>query len=82
MGDDELDEVPDVPMATVPAVVGFDAADACDMVRWAGLVPYGPDFGPARTTGVVHAQHPPGGATTTIGAAVFVHTEPGNLAPD
>lgn len=75
------ESVPDVPVTTVPDVGGFDAADACEMVRSAGLVPAGHGQAPVPTTGVIQAQHPPAGAVLTVGDRVFLQADPGNLAP-
>lgn len=60
---------------TVPDVVGFDATDACEMLRAAGLVPYGPKFGPAPTSGTVLAQDPVAHADAERAAAVLVWTQ-------
>lgn len=60
---------------TVPDVVGFDATDACEMVRAAGLVPYGPAFGPVPTSGTVLAQDPVASAVAERAAAVVVWTQ-------
>lgn len=73
--------MPDEPAAEVPDVVGFDAADACQMVRTAGLVPYGPDDTTPPSVGVILEQTPPPGTDATVGQAVILHTEKGNLAP-
>jgi beta-lactam-binding protein with PASTA domain len=81
-GDEPTGQVPDVPAAEVPDVVGFDAADACEMVRAAGLVPCGDEDTPAPSTGVVMAQTPGAGVTATVGEAVVLRTDSGDLAPD
>jgi beta-lactam-binding protein with PASTA domain len=81
-GDEPAGQVPDVPAAEVPDVVGFDAVDACEMVRTAGLVPYGDDYAPAPSTGVIMAQTPGAGLTATVGEAVVLRTDSGDLAPD
>lgn len=59
----------------VPDVVGFDAVDACEMVRAAGLVPYGPQFEPAPATGVIVAQEPEPATGVEPAAAVVLWTE-------
>jgi beta-lactam-binding protein with PASTA domain len=83
MGEEEpAGHVPDVPAAEVPDVVGFDAADACEMVRTAGLVPYGQEHAPAPESGVIMAQTPGAGRTATVGEAVVLQTDAGDLAPD
>lgn len=58
----------------VPDVVGLDADDACDIVGRASLVPYGPDYEPAPTTGVVTTQRPVAAAEQKQGAPVFLWT--------
>lgn len=55
-------------------MVGFDADDACAIVRAAGLVPYGPGHTAAPTTGVVTAQRPIPAAGAECGAAVMLWT--------
>lgn len=64
----------------VPDVVGFDATDACEMVRAAGLVPYGPGFEPAPTSGTVLTQDPVASTDVEHAAAVVVWTHSGNTA--
>ena len=71
-----------MPTAEVPDVVGFDVVDACDMVRRAGLVPSGPDGAPAPSEGVVMGQTPEAAVVHTVGEAVVLQTQPGNLAPE
>lgn len=68
--------------ATVPDVVGFDATDACEMVRAVGLVPYGPGFGPAPTSGTVLAQDPVANADAEPAAAVVMWTQSGKTADE
>lgn len=55
-------------------MVGFDASDACAMVRGAGLVPYGPKLTAAPTSGTVTAQRPVPTAGAEQGAAVILWT--------
>lgn len=55
-------------------MVGFDADDACAIVRAAGLVPHGPGHTPAPTAGVVTAQRPIPAAGAERGAAVVLWT--------
>ena len=61
-------------MTEVPDVVGFDASDACAMVRAAGLVPYGPNRTAAPTSGTVTAQRPIPTAGAERGAPVTLWT--------
>lgn len=82
MGNDDPEQVPDTPTAEVPDVVGFDAIDACALVRRAGLVPYGSGETPAPGTGVVMTQTPQAADVATVGAPVYLEVDPGNLAPD
>ncbi len=63
-------------------MVGFDAADACEMVRAAGLIPYGQEYAPAPESGVIMAQAPGAGRVATVGEAVLLQTDAGDLAPD
>jgi hypothetical protein len=58
----------------VPDVVGFDADDACAIVRSAGLVPCGPGHTAAPASGVVTAQRPISGAGAEHGSAVALWT--------
>ncbi|WP_157183078.1 PASTA domain-containing protein [Sciscionella marina] len=76
------ESVPDGPAAEVPDAVGFDAADACETVRTARLVPYGRDYTAAPAVGVVLKQTLAAGTDVTVGQAVSLHTEAGNLAPE
>jgi beta-lactam-binding protein with PASTA domain len=59
-------------LTEVPDVVGFSASDACEIVQAANLVPYGPRFSSAPTTGVITAQQPDPGADAKEGAPVFL----------
>ncbi|MCA1655469.1 MAG: PASTA domain-containing protein [Pseudonocardiaceae bacterium] len=70
-------------MTEVPDVVGFDASDACAMVRAAGLEPCGPDHTTAPTTGTVTAQRPISAAGAERGAQVTLWTtdRPGGSVP-
>lgn len=65
------------PVTEVPDVVGLGAVDACAIIRAAGLEPYGPDFAPEPTAGVVTAQIPIGTAGAEEGSAVFLWTHGG-----
>lgn len=65
------------PITEVPDVVGLGAAEACALVRAAGLIPYGPDFEPEPTSGVVSGQAPIGAAGAERGAPVFLWTRGG-----
>lgn len=60
------------PVTEVPDVVGFDAEDACAMIKRAGLVPSGPDEAAAPNSGVVTAQRPVGNAGAEKGSTVVV----------
>jgi beta-lactam-binding protein with PASTA domain len=59
-------------LTEVPDVVGFDADDACAIVRSAGLVPCGPGKTVAPASGVVTAQRPIPGAGAERGASVVL----------
>ncbi|WP_213935271.1 PASTA domain-containing protein [Rhodococcus sp. B50] len=65
----------DRPVLEVPDVVGFDADDACAMVRGAGLVPTGPDGAAAPSSGVIVAQRPIGAAGSEQGAEVILWSQ-------
>lgn len=69
-------------MKQVPDVVGFDAVDACEMVRAAGLVPYGPQFEPAPATGTIVAQEPEPAARVEPAAPVVLWTDDRRAAAD
>ncbi|MQA07724.1 MAG: PASTA domain-containing protein [Pseudonocardiaceae bacterium] len=62
------------PVTEVPDVVGLNAGDACDIVRAAGLVPYGPEYAAEPTSGTVTEQRPVGTAGAEEGTAVFLWT--------
>ncbi|WP_089302999.1 PASTA domain-containing protein [Haloechinothrix alba] len=66
----------------VPDVVGFDAREACAIVRAAGLVPYGPDYTAEPDSGIVMAQAPIANAGAECGAAVFLWAARGGYAND
>ncbi|ASR36786.1 hypothetical protein BAY61_19290 [Prauserella marina] len=68
------------PVTEVPDVVGFEAGDACEIVRRAGLVPIGPDGEDEPTTGIVTAQRPVGTAGAEEGTPVVLWTHPGKDA--
>ncbi|TCP47211.1 hypothetical protein EV191_1125 [Tamaricihabitans halophyticus] len=55
-------------------MVGLNAADACDIVRAAGLVPYGPDYADEPMSGTVTEQRPIGTAGAEQGSPVFLWT--------
>ncbi|PRX45933.1 hypothetical protein B0I33_10879 [Prauserella shujinwangii] len=70
-------------MTEVPDVVGLGAEDACEIVRRAGLVPFGPEGADAPTSGVVTGQRPVGAAGAEEGAPVYLWTNRGkDLAGD
>lgn len=62
------------PVTEVPDVVGLEATDACDIVRAADLVPYGPDYTAEPSTGIVTDQRPVGAAGAEAGSPVFLWT--------
>jgi beta-lactam-binding protein with PASTA domain len=68
-------------LTEVPDVVGFSASDACAIVQAATLVPYGPQFSSAPTTGVITAQQPEPGAGVKEGAPVFLWAIGGSGTP-
>ncbi len=70
------------PTAQVPDVVGFDADDACEMIRAAGLRPRGPDDTDPPVDGSVVAQDPPAAASVAVGSVVVVRTHGGGMAGD
>lgn len=61
-------------LTEVPDVVGLDADDACAIIRRASLVPYGPNYEVAPTTGVVTAQRPTASTEEKQEAPVFLWT--------
>ena len=62
-------------MTQVPDVVSFDAMDGCEMVRAAGLVPYGPGHAPPPEEGVIVKQDPEGFSELAPGAPVVLMTQ-------
>lgn len=64
------------PVTEVPDVVGLGADDACEIVRRAHLVPFGPEGTAAPTSGVVTEQRPIGSAGAEEGAPVYLWTHP------
>ncbi|MDV6014658.1 PASTA domain-containing protein [Haloechinothrix sp. LS1_15] len=66
----------------MPDVVGLDAEEACAIVRAAGLVPYGPEYAPAPTSGTVIGQAPIATAGAERGAAVFLWAGRGGHAEE
>ncbi len=69
-------------MTEVPDVVGLGAEDACEIIRRAGLEPFGPDGVAAPTSGIVTEQRPIGAAGAEEGAPVFLWTHPGRDGAD
>lgn len=65
------------PVTEVPDVVGLGAGDACEIIRAAGLEPFGPDHGPEPMSGTVIAQRPIGNAGAEEGSPVFLWTAGG-----
>lgn len=66
----------------VPDVVGFDADDACEMIRAAGLRPRGPGDTDPPTGGSVVDQEPVAAASVLSGSVVVVRTHGGGMAGD
>lgn len=60
------------PVTEVPDVVGLGAADACEIIRAAGLEPFGPDHTAPPSSGVVTAQRPIAAAGAERGSPVFL----------
>lgn len=65
------------PVTEVPDVVGLGSADACEIVRRAGLVPKGPDRTEDPGPGVVVAQAPVAAAGAEAGSEVLLWTQQG-----
>lgn len=65
------------PVTEVPEVTGLGAMDACEIIRAAGLEPFGPDHAPPPTSGVVTEQRPIGAAGAERGSPVFLWTHGG-----
>lgn len=70
------------PVTEVPDVVGFDAEDACTMIKRAGLVPVGPEETNAPQDGVVTAQRPIGHAGAEKGSSVVVWAHGGKRSAE
>jgi beta-lactam-binding protein with PASTA domain len=69
-------------VVTVPDVAGFEAAEAAETVRAAGMRAYGPAYTDPPETGTVTGQAPTPGARAVPGAPVVLTTSTGGFSDD